>query len=44
VFNLAYCEELDISCNEVGDLATKCLAEFLQVSCTPFSYPFELSP
>lgn len=32
VFNISYCEELDVSCNAVGDLSTTCLAEYLQVS------------
>lgn len=32
IFNITYCEELDISCNAVGDISTKCLAAYLQVS------------
>lgn len=31
VFNITYCEELDISSNAVGDISTKCLAGYLQV-------------
>lgn len=31
VFNITYCEELDISSNSVGDRSSDCLAEYLQV-------------
>lgn len=31
VFNITYCEELDISSNSLGDRSTKCLAQYLQV-------------
>lgn len=31
VFNITYCEELDISSNTVGDISTKCLSAYLQV-------------
>ena len=31
VFNISYCEELDISHNSVGDLSTECLVNYLQV-------------
>ena len=36
VFNITYCEELDISSNSVGDISTKCLSSYLQV-CAFFS-------
>jgi Leucine-rich repeat (LRR) protein len=35
VFNISYCEELDVSCNGIGDLSTACLEQYLAVSVMP---------
>lgn len=32
VFNISYCEELDVSFNSIGDLSTACLEQYLSVS------------
>lgn len=38
VFNITYCEELDVSSNAVGDISTKCLAGYLQVLISFFLF------
>lgn len=37
VFNISYCEELDVSHNSIGDLSTACLEQYLAVILSLYS-------